>query len=179
MRKDIWLTLLGVLTAVFVFAQSEETRRLSSFSKISANEGINVFIKQGNKEEARIVAKNIDIEDVLTEVKGSTLKIHLNDNWRHKFSRKSVDVYVTYRSIEALSVSSSGTLVAETPVKVNEDFQIEVSSSGDIEADITADNLSIEASSAGDATLTIHVDEVRCQSFQRSGCNIIRLCHRT
>ena len=157
MKRSFLITLLGVLVAGFTFAQSEETRSLSSFSRISANEGIDVFIKKGDKEEARIVSRNIDLEDVLTDVSGSRLKIHLyGDNHRNV----DVEVYVTYRSINAISVSSAASLRAEGQVETNGDFDVDVSSAGSLEASIKAEELSLDVSSAGDAELTINVDEI-------------------
>ncbi len=157
MKRSFLITLMGVLVAGFTFAQSEETRSLSSFSRISANEGIDVFIKQGDKEEARIVSRNIDLEDVLTDVSGSRLKIHL-DGDRHR--NIDVEVYVTYKSINAISVSSAASLRADGVVESDGDFDVSVSSAGDLEASIKADDLSLDVSSAGDAELIVNVDEI-------------------
>ncbi len=157
MKKSYLITLLGILVAGFTFAQSEETRSLSSFSRISANEGIDVFIKQGDKEEARVVARNIDLDDVLTDVSGDRLKIHLyGDNHRNV----DVEVYVTYKSVNALSASSAASLRSEGLIETNGDFDVDVSSAGDLEASIKADELSIDVSSAGDAELTVEVDAI-------------------
>jgi hypothetical protein len=157
MKKSILITLLGVFVAGFTFAQSEETRSLSSFSRISAQEAIDVFITQGNKEEARIVADNIDLEDVLTEVNGGRLKIHLDGN---KWRNVDVEVYVTYKSISAISASSAASLTSQEQINASGDFDVDVSSAGDIKASIKADELSIDASSAGDAELEVDVNEI-------------------
>lgn len=157
MKKSFIITLFGVLVAGFTFAQSEETRSLSSFSKISANEGIDVYVKKGSQEEARVVARGIDIEDVLTDVSGGRLKIHLEGN-NHR--NVDVDVYVTYVSINALSASSAASLQAEGQIETNGDFDVDVSSAGDLRANIKADELSVDVSSAGDAELTVDVDEI-------------------
>ncbi|MEQ9403425.1 MAG: head GIN domain-containing protein [Cyclobacteriaceae bacterium] len=160
MKKSLVVTLLGILAAGMTFAQSEETRNLSSFSEVSAQEGIDVYLKKGNKEEARVVARSVDLEDVLTEVSGGRLKIHLDGSrWRNV----DVDVYVTYKSIDEINASSSGSITAEDPIEVDGDFEVGVSSSGDVRATIKADELSIEASSSGDAVLNVEVDEIRAE----------------
>ena len=163
MKKLLLITLLGVFVSGFTIAQSEETRSLSSFSRISANEGIDVFIKKGSTEEARVVARNIDLEDVATDVNGSTLKIHIDNNWKNN-NNVDVEVYVTYKSIDALAASSAGSIEAEDDIEVSGDFDVDVSSAGDIRASITADELSIEASSAGDVTLTVDVNEIEADA---------------
>ncbi|MEP5610710.1 MAG: head GIN domain-containing protein [Cyclobacteriaceae bacterium] len=157
MKKSFIITLLGVFVAGFALAQSEETRSLSSFSKISAHEGIDVYIKEGSNEEARVVARGIDIEDVLTDVSGGRLKVHLAGN-NHR--NVDVDVYVTYVSINAIAASSAASLRAEDQIVTSGDFDVDVGSAGDIEASIKADELTVDASSAGDAELTVDVDEI-------------------
>ncbi|MEQ8907479.1 head GIN domain-containing protein [Ekhidna sp.] len=162
MKKSLLITLLGIFVAGAALAQSEETRSLSSFSEISAHEGIDVFIKAGDKEEARIVSDSHDLDEVLTEVSGGRLKIHLEGNNHRNID---VDVYVTYKSINAISASSAASLTAEGTIDANgSDFDIDVSSAGDIEASIeNADEVEIDASSAGDAKLRIEAIEINAE----------------
>jgi hypothetical protein len=162
MKKSFIITLLGILVAGATFAQSEETRNLSSFSEISAHEGIDVFIKAGSKEEARIVSDSHDLDEVLTEVSGGRLKIHLEGNNHRNID---VEVYVTYKSINAISASSAASLTAEGSIDANgNDFDVDVSSAGDIDASIeNADEVEIDASSAGDARLKIEANEINAE----------------
>lgn len=158
MNKSILIIVLGILLAGVTFAQSEETRSLPSFSRISAHESVNVFIEKGNKEEARIVARNVEIEEVLTEVSQGKLKIHLDgNNWKFSID---VDVYVTYKSLEGLSASSSANITGKGLIVADGDFEVTASSSGDVEAEIQADELELRASSSGDITLDVNVDEI-------------------
>lgn len=165
MKKTYLITLLGILVAGVAVAQSEETRSLSSFSRISAQEGIDVFIKAGNKEEARVIARSHDLDEVKTEVSGDRLKIHIDNGrrWGNN-GRVDIDVYVTYKSIEALSASSAASIDSEGTIEANGDFDIDVSSSGDIVAKIVGiDELEIEASSSGDVRLNVEADEVEAR----------------
>ena len=90
MKKSFLITLLGIVVAGVAIAQSEETRSLSSFSRVSAHEGVDVYLKEGNKEEARVVSDDIDLEDVLTDVRGDQLKIHLEGSQSQKCECESV-----------------------------------------------------------------------------------------
>lgn len=159
MKKTLLTTILGVLVAGFALAQSEETRNLSSFTTISAHEGIDVFIKQGDKEEARVVSESHDLDEVLTEISGDRLKIHLEGNNHRNIN---VDVYVTYKSLRAISASSAASLTSDGTIDANgNDFDVDVSSAGDLIATIeNADELSIDASSAGDAKLKVRANEI-------------------
>lgn len=159
MKKSFLITILGILIAGATFAQSEETRNLSSFSEISAHEGIDVFIRKGDKEEARIVSDSHDLDEVLTEVSGGRLKIHLEGNNHNNID---VEVYVTYKSIRAISSSSASSLTSEGIIDAGgSDFDVDVSSAGDIDATIeNADEVTIDASSAGDARLKLSCNEI-------------------
>lgn len=165
MKKSLLVLILGVLASGMSFAQSQETRKLSSFSKISAHESIDVYIKEGDSEEARVVSNDIDLEEVLTEVSMGKLKIHLEGN---RYRNIDVEVYVTYKSLEGLSASSSGSITGEDLIVTSGDFEVRVSSSGDVRAKIEADELSIRASSSGEANLEVKVNEIEA-SVSSSG----------
>ena len=157
MKKSLLVIVLGVLVAGTTFAQAEETRSLPSFSRITVHQGIDVFIKEGNTEEARVVTKNVDLDEILTEVTGKGLKVYLEGN---TYSTVDVEVYVTYRSIHALGASSGASVTAEGEIEVDGDVDVDVSSGGDVAASIRANKLSIEASSGGDVVLKVQVDEI-------------------
>lgn len=157
MKKSILITAFGILVAGFTFAQQEETRSLDSFSKVTAQEGVNVYLKKGSREEARVVSRSEDLEDVLTEVSGGRLKVHLEGNSHRNVD---VDVYVTYVSINAIGASSSANIKADGTIETDGDFDVDVSSSGDIVASIKADELEIDASSSGDARLNVEVNSI-------------------
>jgi hypothetical protein len=158
MKKSILITILGIFVAGATFAQSEEIRRLSSFSKIKAQEAVEVILKQGDKEEARVVTERYDLEEVLTDVSGGTLKIHLEGS-----NHRNVDVrvYVTYRSLEALDASSAASIKSEDFIETIGRFDVDLSSSGSVNAKIKADELTFDASSSGNAVLELEVDEIR------------------
>ncbi len=155
--KRITLLSTFIFAAMMGFAQNEETRSLSSFNYISAHEGIDVYFKSGSKEEARISARNIDLRDVLTEVEGGKLKIHLDGN---KHNNVDVTVWVTYKKLNGVSASSAADIRGENRVITDGDFRVSASSAGDVEVDVKANNLDISASSAGDIEIKVEVKDI-------------------
>ncbi|MEP5610711.1 MAG: DUF2807 domain-containing protein, partial [Cyclobacteriaceae bacterium] len=142
MKKSILTLVFFSFLSGLAFAQSEETRSLSSFSKVSAQESIEVYLKKGDKEEARVVSDNIDLSDVRTDVSLGRLKIHIEDNDRWSRNRNvDVKVYVTYKSVNALSSSSSSSIEVEDKLETSGDFDVDVSSSGYVRASLKADEL--------------------------------------
>ena len=175
MKKTFLITLLGICVAIAGFAQ-EETRNLSSFSEVSAHEGISVYLSKGSDESARVVINSgdIDLDEVLTEVSGDRLKIHLEDRKGWNNSRNvDVDVYVTFKSLSALRAASAASIEAKDVIEANGDFDVDVSSAGDIRAKITGiDELEVEASSAGDVELEVEADEIDANVSSSGGIEI-------
>jgi len=137
-------------SGVSVSAQETETRSLSNFSEVSVGEAITVILVPGSKNEAVLKVKNIDLDDVLTNVSGSRLKIELKGN-NHR--NTDVEVTLTYKSIDAISVSSAADVFTRGPIK-SASLEISVSSAGDAELDIVAEEVEVDVSSAGDLVLT-------------------------
>lgn len=151
MKKPLLFCTL-FLVAMLTFGQSGTNRSLSPFDKVSAQEGVEVILRSGSSESAVIEADGIDVEDVLTEVEGSTLRIHLEgDNHRNV----DVKVIVTYKQLSALGASSAASIVAENELSVGGDFDIDASSAGSIEVALTADDVDIDVSSSGNVQVKL------------------------
>jgi hypothetical protein len=149
MRKLIIvvLFLVGVIQAQ---AQQSEVRSVGSFNGIKAAEAIDVYLKKGDKESVRVETSGTHASDVLTEVSGGTLKIHMRDG-RYK-SNRNVKVYVTYVSLNKISASSASNVFSEGAIQ-STSMTISVSSAASIEVSIQAESVYTEASSAGDIVL--------------------------
>jgi hypothetical protein len=139
-----WLTAMIVVA----FAQQKETRKLSSFKGIKVSQAIDVYLKKGDKEEARIEIgpdSRLGLSDVLTDVSGATLRVHLDGgSWK----RVDVKVYITYISLEKISASSAANVFADATIKCNS-MEINASSAGSVEIAIDATSVTADASSAG------------------------------
>ena len=147
MRKV--LLFLMFLTGTIVFAQQSETRNVGSFKGIKSSEGIDVYLKKGDKESVRVEASGIPINKVLTEVSGDYLKIHLSEG---RYNSRTVKVYVTYVEVNKLSASSASNIVSEGTIKTNA-LSLNASSAATIEISVEVNNLSASASSAADIEL--------------------------
>jgi len=145
-------TILSIgLAFIFLSAcsQSKETRNLSSFSSISVGEAIEVYLEKGNSEKAVVEVRGTDLDDVITKVSGDHLKIKMEDgNWRNV----DVTVWVTYRELDGIGISSAAKLYAKEPVK-SESMEIDVSSAAKGEIALNVNDLEIDISSAADLTL--------------------------
>ncbi len=133
-----------------LFAQQSETRNVGAFSGIKVSEGIDVYLKKGDKETLRVEVSGTAIENVLTERSGDILRIHMAEG-RYRGSR-TVKVYVTYVEVNRLSASSAANIYADGVIK-SRALTLTASSAGTIEANIEVESLTASASSAGDIEL--------------------------
>jgi hypothetical protein len=144
-----------------VFAQQTDTRNLGPFTGVKAAEGIDVYLKKGDKEGAKVEVTGTDPDNVLTEVSGSYLKVHMRDgNDRGRIEAK---VYVTYVRVDKLSASSAGSIFAEGVIKANS-MVISASSAGTIEVNVDAGDVEASASSAGDMELKGKATSIRADA---------------
>jgi hypothetical protein len=152
MKKIGFVFLLAFVT-LYATAQQSQTRNIGTFTGVKASEGIDVYLNKGDKESVKVVVNggNISLNDVITEVGGSYLKIHLRDSDRG-YRNIDVKVYVTYVTLEKLSVSSAGSIFAEGTIKSN-NMELSASSAGTIEIGVETNDLEASASSAGEIEL--------------------------
>ncbi len=145
--------LINVVVLIFVvslsFAQESEVRVVGSFTGVKASEAIDVYLKKGEKESVRVETSGSRLSDVLTEVSGSYLKIHMKDGSHRK---SNVKVYVTYVTLNKVSASSASNVFSEGTIRSGS-LDISVWSAASVELTIDVETSIVEASSAGDVVL--------------------------
>ncbi len=91
------ISFIVILVSCFAFsglAQQSEVRQVGAFQGVRASEAVDVYLKKGDKESVKVEATGTELSNVLTEVSGTTLKIHMRNGNFH--GRNSVKVYVTF-----------------------------------------------------------------------------------
>ena len=158
--KSFSALLLFVFSFFNAVSQQTETRDVGSFSGVKAAEGIDVFLKQGDKEEVKVEVTGTDASNVITEVSGSYLKIHRRDG---RYRDLQAKVYVTYVELDKLSASSAGSIFSESGIQANS-IEISASSAGSVEVAIDAESAEISSSSAGDVELKGRAKEISVEA---------------
>lgn len=148
MRKFI-ATLFLSISSIAVMGQQSEVRSIGSFSGLKAGEAIDVYLKKGDKESVRVETSGTDLGNVLTEISGSYLKIHMRDG---RYKNQNVKVYVTYVSLDRIHASSAANVYSEGTNSSNS-LTMSASSAATIEIAINAGDVMVEVSSAGDIVL--------------------------
>jgi hypothetical protein len=148
--KNLSLITLLVALQTVAYSQESQTRSIGQFSGVKVTEGIDVYLKKGDKENLRVEVTGTSINNVITEVSGSYLRVHMKDGgYRGKVD---VKVYVTYVMVDKLSASSAGSIFSESTLEA-EDMEISASSAGSIEVTLQARSVEANVSSAGEIEL--------------------------
>lgn len=128
-----------------------ETRTVKDdFTKIKVSTGLDLYLTQGSSEEI-IVEADENLQDIIiTEVNKGILSIYADQNiWRAK-SRK---IYVTVKSLEALTATSGSDVYAEETLNVN-DIKISATSGADIRISLNADTVETSSTSGSDIAIS-------------------------
>ncbi|MES1215618.1 MAG: head GIN domain-containing protein [Bacteroidota bacterium] len=132
------------------------------FDALTAGGVFNVILQQGSKEEVKIEAE--DNLQPLFEVKneGSALKISFKRDVNLKHAKK-MNVYVTFKNLKSLNLSSVGNITATGSLKFD-DLQLENSSVGNVDLDLAAQKLNVKNSSVGSLKLSGKADNAVIKS---------------
>lgn len=140
-----------LFSVTLVFAQQSETRNVGSFKGVKASAGIDVYLKKGDRESVRVEVSGTDLKNVVTEVSGDYLKIHMAEG---RYSRsRTVKVYVTYVEVSKLSASSAASIYGESTIRTRS-MSISASSAGSVEISVETERLEVGVSSAAEVELT-------------------------
>jgi len=152
---------LVFLIAFASFAQEAQTRNLNSFTGVKVAEGIDVYLKKGDRESARVEVYGTSLNNVITEVSGSYLKVHMREENR---GHVNVKVYVTYVKVDKLSASSAGSIFSEGTIDANS-MEISSSSAANIEISLNATGeVEISSSSAGEVEVKGKANSLRAEA---------------
>lgn len=128
---------------------SKEDRTVKSFTKVSLSGGIDLFIKQGNSSTISVEASEHAIDNLVTEVKGGTLKIFFDKNVRRV---KNANVYITVNDLEKISASGGSDIESVGKLKFDK-LAIHSSGGSDIELELEVDHLDCHTSGGSDVDL--------------------------
>ncbi|MCF8371410.1 MAG: DUF2807 domain-containing protein [Bacteroidales bacterium] len=127
-----------------------EQRKVADFSRIGLSVSADVYITQGNQTSLEIEASEKTLQNLVTKVKDGELEIKWKDN---DYSNGEINIKITMKEIEELSIAGSGNIFANSSIKCNE-IKLSIAGSGSIKLkDISAKE--IESSVAGSGNINL------------------------
>jgi hypothetical protein len=125
-----------------------EIIEIDGFTGVHASAGIDVVISQGDYYVEVVADENLQ-EYITVELKGDMLVI---GSERNLYRAESKLVNVSLPELEELKISSAGDMEADGDFEC-EDLNINISSAGDLQLGVTADNIDLSISSSGDCDI--------------------------
>jgi hypothetical protein len=155
-KKALHVALFCALNLLFIdaFAQSSRSVAVSNFNGIGVSSGINLHLKQSDKESLVIKGDSELIKDVVVEKKQESINIRYKSgiNWSRLFSGKSIDVYVTFKDLHAIAASGGADVTINGVLRTNQ-LALAASGGADVELAIDCKNITIAASGGADIEL--------------------------
>jgi carbon monoxide dehydrogenase subunit G len=142
---------MSCVTNVLTGQTVKEKRNTESFEGVALAFSGDVYISQGNTNSVEIEADKNILEIIESKVRDNTLVLKTrNGHWRNL---GHVKVYITMPSIRNLSVSGSGDMRCETPVRTNA-LKVDISGSGSIHVqELNSPDVSAVITGSGDIFL--------------------------
>lgn len=137
--KNLTLALIALycILGQIGFAQSEETRNLSSFSAIHIKDHAEVRVRIGSPQEVKIVSEN-ELDKTETKVEDGALSIH----------GKYAKVYITLEKLEGIKISGIGKVFADSVI-TGKNLELSISGSGAVKMPLDVDYLEVNISGLG------------------------------
>jgi len=140
------LTALCFFTLISLSAQEKEKRDLSRFDEISVAQGIDLVAEKGSTNSIDLEVSRIDLEDVITEVRGGKLYVKLSRG-NHRSNR--VRATLTYtEELRDIEVTTGAEAEFRTKIKVD-DLEVTTSTSGYVRLSVEAKTVDMGATTSG------------------------------
>lgn len=147
-----------------LFAQQNENRSVSGFSKVSISGSFDITLQAGNSEGLKIVAeKSVDLSRIVTEVEGGVLKVYVKSNMgKWQDLNGDVDIFIDFKQLDEIKSSGSSDIVSKGTIRA-EAIQLISSGSGDMNLDVDTKKLDANLSGSCDLDLrgTADVADIR------------------
>lgn len=161
------IVIVGGIVAIwgisFIFGQqlgvrgsgvvTTEDREVSNFSSVELRGAGNLDIKQTGEETLSVEAEDNLIDRIETSVEGETLIIQIKNPWFFWsfWPTKEINYSLSVDDLEKVSISGSGSAKAD---KLSaDDFEINISGSGNVDLTLDVKNLDIDISGSGKVIL--------------------------
>ncbi|MBN2812862.1 MAG: DUF2807 domain-containing protein [Bacteroidales bacterium] len=127
----------------------KQKRDLPGFTGIKASAGLDVYLTQGDTQLVEVEADENLQEWIRTEVNGGVLHIYSEKMIRMAKTRK---VNITCKTIDNIDISSAAEITGINRFKTDK-LDIDMSSAGELNLELDANEVNISMSSAGNAQL--------------------------
>lgn len=141
--------------------QATITRTTESYDEISAGGSFKVELVAGKEGTITISGDENIISHIVTEVKGSMLKIGFEKNLNYSY-HSSIIITVPFEEISAVTFTGSGEIVTKDTITAN-NFEANLTGSGDGYFTVNSKNLTTSLTGSGDLKISGTTDELEAK----------------
>jgi len=172
--KTIFTTFLLLVGLTISQAQSD-TRSLGSFQGLDVSGSISVQVIQSSESKAEITIVKGSLDQLMTEVSGSTLKVNFtsknSNNWG---SGAKANIVIYTKSLNSID-ASAGAAVESDDLWESKSMDVQASSGARIAVATTSNQLSTEASSGAKITLRGNTNKLTAECSSGAAVNLLEL----
>jgi hypothetical protein len=152
-QKNFLLEVVLIITLVLTISLSalaaKQDRQVKNFSKIEISGAFEVTLTQGSVEKLTVEADEQILPKIITEVKGGTLIIRLENNTRINGNLKAD---LTFINLDEMDISGAVKLKSTAPMKFS-NLEIDGSGASEINLNFSASEVECDFSGASEITL--------------------------
>ncbi|MCP4458466.1 MAG: DUF2807 domain-containing protein [Cytophagales bacterium] len=174
------LTCLFLLVGLISATAQRRTIDVDNFTKISFAIPGTLYLTQGSDEKVEVESNDEAFERLEFKMEGSKLKIQSKRNsWRNWNGNSKVNVYVTMKNIEGVSVGGSGSVLGQNKFETS-DLYLSVSGSGSMDIKTNSEDVDLSVSGSGKISLNGSADKadvsisgsgrVKAEDFEVNAC---------
>ncbi len=151
MKTYIFTKLLAVfilisITTVFAGDKIEKTYNIDDFSRIYLKGPYEVHLRQSDKCELTVIAKEDYLDRLEVTSGGGELSIELEGNNYKK--NRAIELYIDFKDLEKLEIEGAVDLQCENQIKTS-NFKLEFEGAGNVELNIKSDKIIAQISGVG------------------------------
>lgn len=160
-------------------AESEQ-RDLDGFSEVAVSSGINLEIRQGENFAVEVDSSEGDVDNIVTEVVGDTLRIYVDRSWTSWLTSgfldwfDDYDVAVSLPELTALR-ASGGADVNGSGIFTGARLELRSSGGSDIELTVEVDSVDVTTSGGSDISLAGSANRASARTSGGSDLDASRL----
>lgn len=130
-----------------------QTRTTSEYDAIKISGFFDVDLVAGKEGKITITGEQNIIASIIVEVEQNALKIYAKKGTQLRPSKgRKVEITVPFEKISDLTLSGSGDITAQSPIK-NDKFSAKLSGSGDLDLNVVSNSFDFSLSGSGDVKL--------------------------
>jgi len=155
----ILVIILGFLSSGTT-ATNVETRNLDEFTGLSVSGSISVELVASTEHKAEIELLKGDIDKLITEVKGSTLKIKFKnkDGWNWGGNQNKAKIVLHYVDLDMIDASAGSKVSSKEKVSAKE-MEMDVSSGASVKLELETQKLDADVSSGASVKIMGTADD--------------------